>query len=85
MYSDHVIRVPRSDKKAYESDYPYQVIQVHSPKHYPPPPFVIDHRFRSALSGTVREVGVDYIERLVTLRPSEKLLAAIYSHFQKRS
>jgi hypothetical protein len=81
MYSDHVIRVPRSDKKAYDSDYPDQVLQVRSPKHYPPPPFVIDRRFRSALNEAVREVGEDYIERLVTLRPSEKLLAAIFSHY----
>jgi len=84
MYSDHVVRVHRSDK-AYESDYPYQVVQVRSPKHCPPPPFVIDRRFRLALRAAVRELGVDYVERLVTLRPSEKLLAGIYSRFKARS
>lgn len=84
MYSDHVIRVPRSDKKAYDREYPCQVVQVRSPKHYPPPPFHIDSRFRSALSAGVRLVGEDYIERLVTLRPSEKLLASVYAHYQKQ-
>lgn len=83
MYADHVIRVPRSDKKAYDPEYPYQVVQVRSPRYYPTPPFQIDARFRSALSATVRQVGEDYVERLVTLRPSEKLLASVYSHYQK--
>jgi len=84
MYSDHVIRVSRSDKKAYDPEYPYQVVQVRSPKHYPTPPFHIDGRFRSALSAAVRQMGEEYIDRLVTLRPSEKLLASIHAHYQKR-
>jgi hypothetical protein len=84
MYADHVIRVPRSDKKAYDREYPYQVVQVRSPRHYPAPPFHIDTRFRSALSAAVRQVGDDYVNRLVTLRPSEKLLASVHAHYQKR-
>jgi hypothetical protein len=83
MYSDHVIRVPRWDQKAYNPDYPYQVVQVRSPKFYPIPPFQIDARFRSALSAAVREVGEDYLDRLVTLRPGAKLLASLYSHYEK--
>lgn len=84
MYADHVIRVPRSDKKAYDPEYPCQVVQVRSPRHYPPPPFHIDARFRSALNAAVRQVGKDYIDRLVTLWPSEKLLASVYAHYQQR-
>ena len=83
MYADHVIRVPRSDQKAYDPDYPYQVAQVRSPKYYPTPPFHIFGPFRSALSAAVRDVGEDYVNRLVTLRPTEKLLASLYAHYQK--
>jgi len=47
LFADRVIAVPRSDRN-FDPEYPYEVIQIHRAKQYPPPPFSIDRQFREA-------------------------------------
>lgn len=77
MYVDFLVRVPRSDKGAYESDYPYQAVQVHNPIRYPAPPFKLDRRFREALASVAVKYGENAITRIGSLVPPPRLLASI--------
>jgi hypothetical protein len=47
LFADRVLAVPKSDRN-FDPESPFEVIQIHSPKQYPPPPFSIDQRFREA-------------------------------------
>jgi hypothetical protein len=72
MFTDRVFRVPRSDPN-YDRDFPYEVIQIHGLKHYPPPPFLIGHRVRQCLNNVLQkkiesETGTPYELRSKDLR-----------------
>jgi len=54
MYVDFVRKVTPSDKRAYERDYPYQAVQVHTARYYPSPPFTLDSPARAAIAAAVK-------------------------------
>jgi len=81
MPVDYVVRVPKSDKRAYCSGYPYQAVQIWSLKYYPEPPFRIDRQFRSAFSKAVREFGIDEVKESGIVKPSQKLINLIHHNF----
>jgi hypothetical protein len=78
---DYVVRVPKSDKKAYCAGYPYQAVQVWSPRHYPETPFRIEPRFRSAFRKAVKEFGADEIRDKDMVKPSKKLIDLINANY----
>ena len=47
LFADRVLAIPRIDRN-FDPECPYEVIQIHRPKQYPPPPFSIGQRFREA-------------------------------------
>jgi phosphatidylserine/phosphatidylglycerophosphate/cardiolipin synthase-like enzyme len=49
LFADRVFAVPKSDAN-YDREFPYEVIQIHSTKHYPPPPFSVTDKFRRSLT-----------------------------------
>jgi hypothetical protein len=77
MYVDFVVPVSRSDKYAYEAEYPFQAVQVHRPKYYSTPPFVIDAGFRVAFRHALNIYGQDKVEKLKSLAPPKALLDLI--------
>jgi len=74
MYVDFVVRVPRSDRRAYDASAPYHAVQVNAPSRYPYPPFRLDRGFREALKKAVKEVGAKSLENARSLRPSARFL-----------
>src|ERR1017187_6254364 len=81
LFADHVVRVSSADKKAYSRSYPFEVIQVWSPKHYPPPPFHVDARFRSAFKAVIYEVTPKRIMNLKSVIPSAALVDKVHAHY----
>jgi hypothetical protein len=81
LYANFIVRVPRSDKKAYDPANPYEAVQLWSPRHYEPPPFGLDVRFKSSFSKAVSEYGPSKIEALKSRRLPARLLDLIYSHY----
>jgi hypothetical protein len=81
MAVDYVVRVTKSDKKAYCHDYPYQAVQVHSMRHYADIPFRIDRQFRSAFSKAVREFGIDKLKESGIVKPGRKLINLIHENY----
>lgn len=77
MFVDFVVSVGRENKRAYSRNFPYQAIQVHSAKHYPPPPFLITSEFRKAFSATCTEYGREKIEALKTTEVPRKFLETL--------
>ncbi|HKV23160.1 MAG TPA: hypothetical protein VJN93_01085 [Candidatus Acidoferrum sp.] len=74
IYIDFIVRVRRRDKAAYFEDYPFQAVQVFTPRHYPPPPFAITKEFRTALHKTSRAFGVGRLTKLRSARVPKMLL-----------
>ncbi len=69
MYVDSVVRVARSDKRAFDRRYPYVAVQVHRLQMNPAsPPFKIDAFSRRTITAAVEEVGVERFERMKTGR-----------------
>jgi hypothetical protein len=84
MYADHLVKVGRADK-ARNSAYPFQIVQVWPPKHYPPGPFAIDAPFRSAFAAATKELTPEYIKGLVSCKPTPKLLDRILKYYKQRT
>lgn len=80
---DYVVEVPKSDKNAYEKDYPCQVAQVGQNYKYPPPPFRITSKFRKEFSKAVREYGAEKVKALKTVEPPKYLIDLIYAKYRK--
>jgi hypothetical protein len=74
LYVDFVIAVSRSDKAAYDKDYPFQAVQVNSARHYPRPPFKMDRAFKRAFMGAIKRYGAEKIADLASLVPPMELL-----------
>lgn len=53
LFADRVVAVPKSDKH-YDPDFPYEVIQIHSMRHYPPPPFVLKKQIGNSLGRVLK-------------------------------
>jgi hypothetical protein len=83
MYVDFVARVRRTEK-AYEPDYPYQAVQVWTPRHYASPPFVITRAFRTALSAACLRLGIQKIKNLRKTPPPARLLQILAREMKRR-
>jgi hypothetical protein len=83
MYVDQVVRVEKSDKRAYEPDFPYQIIQVWPVKRYTLPPFSIDNKFRMAFRRAARELT--WAKLGGDLEPKPNFLKLIYRHYRQPS
>lgn len=81
LYSNFIVRVPRSDKEAYDPASPYELVQLWSLRHYEPPPFALDVRFKSSFSKAVSEYGLPKMETLKSRRPPSRLVDSIYRHY----
>ena len=81
MPIDDVVPIPKSDKKIYTPEYPYQAIQVWSLSHYPAPPFRIDQQFRLAFSKAVRELDAESIKESDPIKPSKWLVDFLYNNY----
>jgi hypothetical protein len=82
MYVNFSVRVPRSDKRAYDRSYPYELVQVWPLRRYEPPPFSLDAGFRSAFRKAAGEYGLDKLGALKSPRPPAKLLGMIYERLK---
>ena len=78
MYVDFRVKVSRSDKRAYSYGYPYQAVQVWTPKHYPAPPFVASGEFRRAFRRALRKYGLSKVTGLDVTKPPPSLVQLIY-------
>jgi hypothetical protein len=69
LFADRVPKVPRADRN-FDPELPYELIQIHGSKRYPPPPFFIDKRFREAARRVLlsRETTTPYTPGARTLR-----------------
>lgn len=83
MFVDFVVKVGGEDKKAYEPGFPYQAIQVWTPRHYPPPPFEITPDFRKAFCAACLSYGLKRLQKLRTTRPPEELLRITVEKMKK--
>lgn len=79
----HKVKVSPSDKKSYDREWPFQIIQVSSLRAYEQPPFQIDKCFKRAFRTAIREYGgVQKIEDAKSRRPSIKLLELIFKNYK---
>lgn len=78
MYVDFRVKVSRSDKRAYSHGYPYQAVQVWTPKHYPAPPFVASGGFKRAFRRALREYGLRKVTDRDVTKPPASLIERIF-------
>lgn len=55
LYADFVVKGDLKERRFYDRNYPYYVVQVNSPTRYPLPPFKITPAFRSALNKALEQ------------------------------
>jgi hypothetical protein len=79
MYVDQVVRVRKSDKHAYQPDFPYQVIQAWPMKRYTLPPFRVDNKFRKAFRRAAKKLTWDKLESKV--KPTPDFLKLVYRYY----
>jgi len=48
LFADRVVSVPKADRNYYP-EFPYEVVQTHELKHYPPPPFSANQKLCAAM------------------------------------
>ena len=77
---DFVVRISKSDKE-YAVEYPYQAVQVWPNKIYETPPFQIDKAFRQAFLKTIKEFGVEKIQKLKSLTPTKKFTDLLLKNY----
>ena len=78
LYADRSIQVPKTDKKAFDSENSYQTFQVHPRKFYSSFPFdERDSKFKLALRKAIKDYGANRILDLKTADPPESLLKLI--------
>lgn len=78
MFVHRIVKVSRTDP-AYERGFSYQAGQVYPVRACPPPPFLIDERFRRALRAAPRMLGPTLTERFLNGRgrPAAGLLRVL--------
>jgi hypothetical protein len=77
LHVDFVVKVDRSDARAYEKGYPFQAVQANPLKHCPRPPFNLDGVFKSAFKRALAEFGDAKIEHIGSMRPPSSFLRLI--------
>ncbi len=83
LYVDYYVRVPKSDAKAYDSNWPFQAVQALDTKKYSAPPFQINREFRTAFAKTVEQYGADNLKGWKSVNPSKKLVELINEYYKK--
>ena len=78
MYVYFRVKVSRSDKRAYSYGYPYQAVQVSTPKYCPPPPFVASGEFKRAFRRALRAYGLRKLTDRDVTKPPARLVDLIY-------
>ncbi|MCA1631259.1 MAG: hypothetical protein LC785_14460 [Acidobacteria bacterium] len=81
MYANFVVRVPRSDKQAYDHKYPFELVQVWQLRRYEPPPFHLDARFKSAFRSAASEYGLSKLDDLKRTKPPQRLIDLIHTRY----
>lgn len=84
VYADFIVRVPRSDKKAYDPANPLELVQVWPLRRYEPPPFRLDARFRKAFTRAASQYGLSKLEILKRPKPPSRLLDMIHASYIPR-
>lgn len=83
MFAHHIVKVPPSDKKAYDAYAPNQVLQVYKLKAYDQPPFRLDRKLKYALRNAINDYGgISTITEMDTAKPPKKLIDLIYEHYK---
>ena len=84
LYADRSIQVPKTDKKAFDSENSYQTFQVH-PRVKSHSSFPFDERdskFKLALRKAIKDYGANRILDLKTADPPESLLKLIMGYIE---
>jgi len=82
MFVDYVVRVPQSDKKAYDRENPCQAVQVWKRKSYAVPPFnERSKKFRKAFEKAISNFGLSQVRKMKSCKPPKGLIDLIYEHF----
>ena len=76
LHVNEIVATSKKDKE-YDRDYPSQAIQIWTKDHYPPAPFKIDQRFRSALNKVVKE----YEDDDFPIKPTKRFLNLLYQNY----
>jgi len=77
IYVDFMAKTSREEKGPRFGDYPYQAVQVATPRHYPAPPFALTGGFRTALRKASVAFGIARIKNLRSVNPPQVLLRLI--------
>jgi hypothetical protein len=80
FFVDRVFKVPKNGH-LYFSTYPYEIVQVDPPNTYPPPPFAIDRKLRSAFKALIETEGAAH-SSYSPESPKDKTLKIIYGHYR---
>lgn len=78
LFVNFVLRVPSSDRHAFEKDYPLQAVQVRPHRENPEPPFELTAAFRTAFADAVGQFGIERMQRLPEAKPPKNLLEHVY-------
>ncbi|HTP09261.1 MAG TPA: hypothetical protein VMP08_13490, partial [Anaerolineae bacterium] len=81
MTVDFVVRVSKLDKKAYDAEYPYQAVQALPLAHYPPPPFLIDKKFKDAFRAAIDQYGIEKLKSLTTKNRPKWLMDFVFQNY----
>jgi hypothetical protein len=84
MFADMVLPIEPADKKAFDKDYPYQVVQVKPSRSYPKPPFKIDPYFRKAFRKATIHFGIGKITGIKSFKPPKPLLFNIAENMKSK-
>jgi hypothetical protein len=80
-FADFVVSVSPSDKDAYSSGFPCQVVQIWPLNRYPSSPFDTDERFENAFRKAIREFGIGRIKNLKSLTPRAHFINLIHKYY----
>lgn len=80
LYVNYVVRI-RKDEKAYDKDFPRQIVQVWPLSKYPLPPFRADKEFGQAFSKAIKQFSDSQIEEMDAKIPSKSLLNLIKKNY----
>lgn len=83
IFIEKIFLVPKNEKGSYDSDNPYEAIQVHPLKQYSPPPFQINTIFRSAFKKSLIKFGLNKFYNSKKVIPPKEFLKLIYNNYTK--
>jgi hypothetical protein len=77
-YVDRVVPVRKSERGAYQEDFPFQAFQAEEdPLRYDAPPFGLGRKFAQALTKAIKKVGVEKVDESNYATPPRALLDAL--------